>query len=61
MVCCLVAAAASWSRGARYVHGLTDVGVTAPARRPLLARRGAKRRLPSDAPAPAVLLGPLLR
>jgi MFS family permease len=39
LVCCCIAAVASWSRGRRYVHGLTDVAVPSPSRRPLLARR----------------------
>jgi hypothetical protein len=30
LICCLVAAVASWSRGKRYVHGLTNVGTPAP-------------------------------
>jgi MFS family permease len=30
LICCLVAAVASWSRGKRYVHGLTNVGPPAP-------------------------------
>jgi MFS family permease len=39
LICCCIAAVASWSRGTRYVHGLTDISAPAPARRPLLARR----------------------
>ena len=35
LICCCVAAVASWSRGTRYVHGLTDVSAPAPSRRPL--------------------------
>jgi hypothetical protein len=31
LICCCVAAIASWSRGTRYVHGLTDVAAPAEA------------------------------
>lgn len=45
MLCCLVAAAASWSRGGRYIHGL-DEGTTElrPAKRSVL---GAPSRSPA--------------
>jgi hypothetical protein len=39
LVCCLVAAVASWSRGTRYVHGMAAVEPVPAARKPLLARR----------------------
>ena len=44
LVCCLVAAVASWSRGTRYVHGMATVEPAPPARRPLLARRKSEAK-----------------
>jgi MFS family permease len=46
LVCCLVAAVASWSRGTRYVHGMATVEPVPPARKPLLARRKGEAEAP---------------
>jgi MFS family permease len=51
-VLCCIGAVASWSRGTRYVHGVTLADERAPVRRPL-SRHRAKDQISSDAGTPA--------
>ena len=55
-ILCCIAAVASWSRGTRYVHGVTAIGEPTRARRPL-SRHRTKDQMSSDTETP-VRTGP---